>query len=284
MEFKLNEALKCEIEKTEIDLLLEAIYRVYGLEFRNYSQQFIRRRIFRRMMAERLNSISGLQEKVLHNPEVMEKLFSDLSINVTEMFRNPDFFRSLRTKVVPKLREYPFIRIWHAGCSSGEEAYSMAILLHEEGLYHKTKIYATDICDKALNKARQGIIKLEKMQEYTKNYHKAGGNCEFSEYYSVKNSEVFFSQDLKKNIIFAQHNLATDHSFNEFHVIICRNVTIYFNKTLQERVYNLFNQSLGKNGILGLGDKEVLKYSSISNSYAELDAEQRIYKKISFTE
>lgn len=279
MELTSNCGLDNHVEQIEIELLLEAIYRVYGYEYRNYAYQFLRRRIFHRMRAERLLTISGLQEKVLHDSRVMDRLFADLSINVTEMFRNPDFFQAFRTKVIPVIRNYPYIRIWHAGCSSGEEVYSMAILLHEEDLYNKTKIYATDICDTVLQKAMQGIIPLERMQEYTKNYHRAGGTCAFSEYYTVRNNDVLFSSRLKENIIFAQHNLATDHSFNEFHVIVCRNVTIYFNKLLQERVYNLFHNSLSPNGFLGLGDKESIKYSQTACFYTEIDKDQKLYAK-----
>nr|WP_092074616.1 protein-glutamate O-methyltransferase CheR [Dendrosporobacter quercicolus]NSL47575.1 protein-glutamate O-methyltransferase CheR [Dendrosporobacter quercicolus DSM 1736]SDN05590.1 MCP methyltransferase, CheR-type [Dendrosporobacter quercicolus] len=267
-------------ERIEIELLLEALYRVHGLEFRNYAYPFVRRRILHRISAERLSTISGLQEKIFHDSGVVARLVADLSINVTEMFRNPDFFQAVRTKIIPKIRDYPEIRIWHAGCSSGEEVFSMAILLYEAGIYHKTRLYATDICEQALQKARQGIIPLERMKIYTKNYHKAGGICAFSEYYTVRNKTVFFSSELKNNVIFAQHNLATDHSFNKFHIIICRNVIIYFNKVLQERVYHLFHNSLSVPGFLGLGEKEGLQYSGIACYYHEVAKEQKIYVKL----
>lgn len=267
-------------ERMEIELLLEALYRVYGFEFRNYAYTFVRRRILHRISAERLTSILGLQEKVLRDSGAVARLVADLSIHVTGMFRNPDFFRVIRTKIIPRIRDYPEIRIWHAGCSSGEEVYSMAILLREAGIYHKARLYATDICEPVLQKARQGIIPLERMQDYTKNYHKAGGICAFSEYYTVKNNRVFFHSELKDNVVFAQHNLATDHSFNEFHMIICRNVVIYFDKVLQERVYHLFHDSLCVPGFLGLGDKEALTYSGVACCYDKVDKEQKVYVKL----
>nr|WP_273839609.1 protein-glutamate O-methyltransferase CheR [Halalkalibacter alkalisediminis] len=269
-----------EIEKIEIKLLLEGIYQRYGYDFRNYAFSSIRRRIWYRAQIEEVHSISEFQAKVLYDSDLMRKLLSDFSINVTEMFRDPGFFKVFRLKVVPILRELPYIRIWHAGCSSGEEAYSMAIVLHEEGLYEKAQIYATDMDEKIIERAKQGKITLDHMKLYTKNYQKAGGTKEFSEYYSVTDNYVTLKPFLKKNLIFAHHNLVTDHSFNEFHMIVCRNVLIYFNKQLTNRVYDLFYDSLSDGGFLGLGSKESINMYKSSSTYEEIDTVERLYKKV----
>jgi len=269
-----------ELEKIEIDLLLEGIYRHYGFDFRNYVFPSIRRRIWYRMRAEKLTTISALQNKILHDPLFMKSFLGDLSIHVTEMFRDPTFFLSFRKNVVPLLYDYPSIRIWHAGCSTGEEVYSMAILLHEEGLYDKTKIYATDIDELKLKVAESGIFTLNRMQQYTKNYLNAGGSKEFSEYYDANQLNVSFHPFLRRNITFAQHNLVTDHSFNEFHVIFCRNVMIYFNDFLQNQVHDLIYESLSFQGFLGLGSKEGIAFTKFQDSYEEIDGNEKIYKRI----
>ncbi|MDP4126803.1 MAG: protein-glutamate O-methyltransferase CheR [Bacillota bacterium] len=269
-----------ELERIEINLLLEGIYSHYGFDFRNYVFASIRRRIWYRIRAERLETVSSLQEKVLHNPSVMVRLLSDFSIHVSEMFRDPQFFKSFRKNVVPLLSELPFIRIWHAGCSMGEEVYSMAIILQEEGLYHKTKLYATDMNEDLLKKAKEGAYPLDKMQIYMDNYQAAGGKLEFKKYFEVSNDKAIFHPFLKQNIVFAQHNLATDQSFNEFHVIICRNVMIYFNRILQNSVHGLFYDSLCASGILGLGGKEDIAFNSYSHCYEVFDQEQKIYRKV----
>lgn len=274
------EKVNDEVEEIEVDLLLEAIFRKYGFDFRNYARSSINRRIWQRIQSEKLKTISGLQERILHNPIVMEKLFYDLSINVTSMFRDPTFFNAFRTKIIPILRDYPYIRIWHAGCSSGEEVYSMAILLHEEGIYKKARIYATDMNERLLERAKKGEFSLNKMKEYTKNYHSAGGKKEFSEYYTAQCDNVVFHSFLKENMIFAPHNLATDHSFNEFHVIICRNVLIYFDESLQHRVHQLFFDSLSSHGFLGLGSKESITFTTFADHYEEVDSMEKIYRKI----
>ncbi|WP_256236676.1 protein-glutamate O-methyltransferase CheR [Bacillus sp. EB600] len=267
------------VEEIEIELLLEAIYRYYGYDFRNYAAPFLQRRIKHRLGAESLTSISSLIEKVLHEPEVMKRLFSDFSIHVTEMFRDPSFFMVLRKKVIPMIKAYPSIRIWNVGCATGEEVYSMAILLHEEGIYEKSKIYATDINPNSLEKAKQGIFPLEKMQLYTKNYINSGGQKAFSEYYSVKNEQVKFHPFLKENIVFFQHNLATDQSFNEFHIIICRNVMIYFNKLLQNHVHQLLYNSLFQSGYLGLGKREEVRFTDYAKYYEVFHSEEKVYRK-----
>ncbi|WP_431309010.1 CheR family methyltransferase [Halalkalibacter lacteus] len=260
-------------------MLLEAIYRYYGYDFREYALPFIQRRVYHRVRKEKLTSISALQEKVLRDPQVMQKLFSDFSINVTEMFRDPPFFKSLRTKVVPIMKEQKHIRIWHVGSSTGEEVYSMAILLYEEGLYDKSKIYATDIDACNLEKAKQGIFSIDGMQLYTQNYFEAGGKRAFSEYYKALGEQVVFHPFLKENVVFAQHNLAMDHSFNEFDMIICRNVLIYFNKTLQNKVHQLLYESLRIKGFLGLGQREGIRFTSYGNCYEEFDSKEKLYRK-----
>jgi len=270
-----------DLERIEVQLLLEAIYRHYGFDFRGYALGSLKRRLWRRAYGEKLETLSALQDRVLHDPAVMERLLLDLSINVTAMFRDPTFFRAFREKVVPALRTYPFLRIWNAGCSTGEETYSLAILLKEEGLYDRTRIYATDINDRVLERAREGRFPLEKMREYTENYLKAGGNDEFSRYYTVEGNEARFTQELCSQVVFAQHNLVSDAPFNEFNVLVCRNVMIYFGKTLQDRVHDLFYDSLETFGILALGHKESIKFTQHEERYEALDVQEKLYRKIS---
>lgn len=267
-----------ERENIEIRLLMEAIYQYYGFDFRDYALSSIKRRVWHRIRIEKLQTISGLMERVLHDATCMERLLCDFSINTTEMFRDYPFFLALREMVIPVLREYPFIRIWHAGCSCGEEVLSIAILLQEEGLLTKTRIYATDMNAKVLTKARTATYPLEKMKLYTKNYQNAGGKHSFSEYYAVQEQGAIFQPSLIKNVIYAQHNLATDTSFNEFQLIICRNVLIYFNRLLQERVHKLFYDSLCSGGFLGLGSKEGVAANYVQ-CYQELSAAAKLYRK-----
>jgi chemotaxis protein methyltransferase CheR len=269
-----------DLERLEIELLLEAVFRHYGFDFRSYAYASIRRRLWRRIEAEGLKTISALQDRVLHEPTMMEHLLLDLSINVTAMFRDPSFYLAFRQKVIPMLRTYPFFRIWHAGCSTGEEVYSMAILLEEEGLYERARIYATDINEVVVHRARAGIFPLERMQEYTENYIRAGGTRSFSEYYVAKYDGALFSPALQRNVVFSQHNLVTDRSFAEFNVILCRNVLIYFDRALQMRVHGLFHESLVHLGILCLGSKETLRLSEYEASYEELSGAERIYRKV----
>ncbi|MEX0908118.1 MAG: protein-glutamate O-methyltransferase CheR [Gemmatimonadaceae bacterium] len=269
-----------ELEKLEVELLLEGIFRHYGFDFRSYAYSSLRRRLWKRIEAERLGSVSALQDAVLHDPEVMERLLRDLSVNVTAMFRDPTFYVAFREQVIPLLRTYPFIRIWHAGCSTGEEVFSMAILLTEEGLYDRCRIYATDINDIVLRQAKLRIFPLDRMQEYTDNYIKAGGKRSFSEYYTAMYEGALFSPALLRNVVFSQHNLVTDGSFAEFNVILCRNVLIYFDKSLQGKVHSLFYDSLSTFGVLCLGSKESLKFSRFEHCYEELNTREKIYRKI----
>ncbi len=270
-----------EIEAIEIQLLLEGVAQHYGYDFRNYALASLKRRIWNTMRSENVKTISALQDKVLHDPACMERLLLALTVNVTAMYRDPEFYLAFRTKVVPLLRTYPFLRIWHAGCSTGEEVYSMAILLHESGLYDRCRIYATDMNAAVLSKAKDGIFPLVKMQEYTNNYLRAGGLQSFSQYYTAAYEHAIFRPWLKERITFSQHNLATDGSFNEFNVVMCRNVMIYFNKTLQERVHHLLYESLGIFGVLGLGHAESLKFTPHEHQYAEVVSGERLYRRIS---
>ena len=269
-----------DLERIEIELLLEGIFRHYGFDFRSYAYASVRRRLWKRIEAEGLSTVSALQAQVLHQPPMMEKLLLDLSINVTAMFRDPGFYLAFRERVVPLLRTYPYIRIWHAGCATGEEVYSMAILLQEEGLYERSRIYATDINEVVLAKAKEGIFPLERMQEYTENYIAAGGKRAFSDYYTAKYGGALFSPSLTKNVVFSLHNLVTDRSFAEFNVILCRNVLIYFDKSLQSRVHGLFYDSLATFGILVLGSKESLRFSPHEDNYEQINGPEKIFRKV----
>lgn len=273
-------ARSLDLEEVELALLMEGIFRLHGFDFRDYSYPSLKRRVMKRVYGENLKSISALQEKVFRDPACMERLLLDLSVNVTAMFRDPNFYAAFRLEVIPLLRTYPFVRIWHAGCSTGEEVYSMAILLEEEGLYDRCRIYATDMNEPVLDRARKGIFPLSSMKENTANYLAGGGAASFSGYYTANYDSAIFHPSLTRNVVFAQHNLAIDGSFNVFNVIFCRNVMIYFNQQLQERVLGLFHESLEKFGILGLGNKESLKYTSVAESYEELDAVERLYRRI----
>lgn len=269
-----------ELEDLEVELLLEGVFRRYGFDFREYATSSIRRRIFEFCRIEAVPNVSALQGLVLHDKNAMDRLLQALTVHVTSMFRDPNFYQSFRQNVIPLLRTYPFSRIWHAGCATGEEVYSMAILLMEEGLYDRCRIYATDMNDGVLHKAREGIFPLASMQEYTTNYLRAGGKRSFSEYYTSGYDHAIFRPALRERVVFAQHNLATDGSFNEFQVIICRNVMIYFDRQLQNRVYRLFSDSLVRLGVLALGRRESLRFSAIEEQYDALDEKERIFRKM----
>ncbi len=266
------------MEDIEINLLLEGIYQAHGFDFRNYLRSSIRRRIIHRMQAEGLPSITALLERVLYDPEFIGKIVNDFSIRVTEMYRDPAFFLAFREKIIPIIRDAPEIRLWHAGCSTGEEVYSMAILLQEENLLHKTKIYATDMNEQAIEQAKAGKYPLKRMQLFTKNYLLSGGKQEFSAYYITDHEYAIFKPDMMSKVVFAQHNLATDSTFNDFHVILCRNVLIYFDSVLQQRVYNLFYESLTSEGVLALGNMEAI-ISASKTQFEEIMPCQRIFRK-----
>ena len=268
------------LEDIEIALLLDGLHRAHGLDFREYSRASIKRRILELMRVEDLLTVSALQNKVLHDPVCLERFLLGLTVHVSGMFRDPSFYLTFREKVVPLLRTYPTIQIWVAGCSTGEEVYSLAILLKEENLYSKCRIYATDISQAVLRKARDGIFPLSAMRGYTVNYHQAGGKNEFSDYYTAQYGNVIFSSALRSNVLFSEHNLATDGSFNEFQVILCRNVMIYFNRDLQARVHNLLYDSLSMFGVFGLGNKESLKFTPRAELYKHLNGTDKLYRKV----
>jgi chemotaxis protein methyltransferase CheR len=270
-----------ELERIEIDLLLEGIYRHYGLDFRGYALGSLKRRLGRRMREEGTPTLSALQDKVLHDPDVMERLLVALSISVTSMFRDPTFYRAFRDKVVPLLRTYPFIRLWNAGCATGEETVSLAIVLEEEGLLDRARIYATDFNAGVVDRARRAEFPLARMKAYTENYLKAGGQREFSRYYTAEGPVARFNPELTRNMVFAQHNLVSDGSFNEFHGILCRNVLIYFGTALQQRVHQLFHESLVNFGVLGLGHKETIRFTALEHSYEAIDSREKLYRRLS---
>jgi len=264
----------------EIKLFLEAISLKYGYDFKNYSITHIKRRLLHRLRTENINSISEMQYNALYDKNFFRRILADLSINVTEMFRDPLFYKAVREKVIPILKTYPYLKIWHAGCSTGEEVYSMAILLKEEGIYDKTQIYATDFNQLVLKKASDGIFSIDRIKEYTINYQKSGGKNSFSDYYTAKYNSVIFDKSLKENIVFADHNLVSDSSFAEVNLIICRNVLIYFDRNLQNKVINLFEESLITGGFLGLGTKEEIRFSKNFDNFSTFDASQKIFQKI----
>ena len=270
-----------EIKNAEVNIhdLLEAIYNKYGYDFRQYSEAHVKRRIMNRMAMSGINNISQLQIKVLNDVTFASTLLQDLSINVTEMFRDPGFYKSVRENVIPVLKTYPFLKIWHAGCSTGEEAYSMAIILKEEGLADRTTIYATDFNQQVLNKAKEGIFSNRLMKEYTANYQLSGGKESFSDYYTSDDNNVIMNQSLKNKIVWANHNLVTDSVFAEVNLILCRNVLIYFDRKLQNKVQLLFHNSLISGGILCLGTKESLRFTDLHEEYSVVDEKHRIFKK-----
>jgi chemotaxis protein methyltransferase CheR len=269
-----------DLESLELRLLLDAMYHQYGYDFRGYARTSLKRRIWRRITEEGLETISGLQERLLHDPDVMERLLVDFSINVTSMFRDPTFFRAVREQVVPLLKTYPFVRVWNAGCSTGEETYSLAIVLREEGLADRARIYATDINAEVLRRAKEGVFPVERMKDYTRDYIKGGGTASFSDYYKTYGDVVRFDPALAENVVFAQHNLVSDGSFNEFNLIVCRNVMIYFDRALQDKVHELFYGSLVRFGILALGHKETIRFTGHAEDYAELDAQEKLYRRL----
>jgi chemotaxis protein methyltransferase CheR len=265
-------------ENLEIALLLDAIYLKYGYDFRSYSRSHIKRRILGKFARSGLSSISQMQHKILYDNSFFHEILLELSLNVTEMFRDPDFFKAVREKLLPLLKTYPFIKIWHAGCSTGEEVYSMAILLKEEGLYERCLLYATDFNQVVLNKAEEAIYSLDYFKQNALNYTKAGGKCSFADYFTVKYDAAMLDGSLKKNIVFADHNLVTDGIFGEMNLIICRNVLIYFNRQLQNNVLRLFYDSLVPGGFLCLGTKESLTFSDLRTKFSSVDP-LNIFKK-----
>jgi chemotaxis protein methyltransferase CheR len=269
-----------DIETLELDLFLQGVYRHYGYDFRGYARSSLRRRLSNIMRNEGVTTISALQDRVLHDRATWERCLQGISVNVSAMFRDPAFFLTFRRVAVPMLRTYPFIRVWQAGASLGEEAYSLAIVLLEEGLYDRSLIYATDINEAALRQARDGIYPADLMQRYTQNYIAAGGTRSFSEYYTARYDFAILRPALRDNIVFSQHNLVSDGPFNEFNVVLCRNVMIYFTRPLQEQALTLLHSSLSKFGILGLGAGESLRLTPFDTLYEPLVEGEKLYKRV----
>jgi chemotaxis protein methyltransferase CheR len=267
-----------DVENLEVDLLLEALRQRHGYDFRHYARASVMRRLRQHLLKAKVSTISHLIPQVLHDPAALQALVFDLSITVTEMFRDPSFYLALREHVVPFLRTFPFINVWHAGCATGEEVYSLAIVLTEGGLYDRAQIYATDFNDDALQKARERIYPMEKIKEYTANYQKAGGKRSFAEYYHARYDAVILDPTLQRNVTFASHNLVTDGAFAEMHLVLCRNVLIYFDRPLQDRVLTLLRDSLCHQGFLCLGTKESLQFSQVKDDFVEVVPRERIYQ------
>ena len=263
----------------ELELLIEAIYHKYHYDFRQYAVASLKRRLAAAMPQLGCETASQVQDKVLHEPDVFHKLLDFLTVPVSEMFRDPRYFRSLRENVVPLLRTYPSLKVWVAGCSTGEEAYSLAILLREEGLLARTLIYATDINPHVLQKAQAGVYDAERIAGFTDNHRRSGANVSLSEYYTAAYGRVVFDKSLKQHIVFSDHSLATDSVFAEVQLVSCRNVLIYFNRELQDRAIGLFRGALVRRGFLGIGSKESLRFTSHAQAFAEISAENRIYQK-----
>lgn len=271
---------KPEEFEQQVEDLIVAIHEHYGYDFRGYARASVYRRVKRFISNKHLESMEALKRNVLEDSFFFESFLQEITVNVTEMFRDPEFYLSMRKHIMPILSTYPHIKIWDAGCSTGEELFSLAIMLEEEGLLSRCKIYATDINQKVLRQAKEGIYPAKNISHYTSAYYASGGRKEFSAYYSSNYGSLKFNERLIKNVVFYPHNLATDSSFNEFHLIICRNVLIYFSRELQERVFKLFDESLVTLGYLGLGKKETLYLSEISKSYNFVDKENKIYRKV----
>lgn len=264
----------------ELRMLVEAVYLKYNYDFRDYTGASQKRRVLVAMREMECDTVSALQAKVLHEPNGFAQLLQYLTIPVTEMFRDPEYFMAIREQVAPLLSTYPSLKIWIAGCSTGEEVYSMAILLKEEGLLERSIIYATDINPESLEAARRGVFPLDRMRLYTENYQKSGGKAAFSDYYTAAYGGALFDRELMENVTFADHSLATDSVFSETHFVSCRNVLIYFNRRLQDRVFGLFHESLCHRGFLGLGSKESIDFSSYAERFEPLARRERLFRKV----
>jgi len=276
-----NDTLPTEkIEDIEIRLLLEALYSRYHYDFRNYAMASIKRRVRQARAHLGFDSISALQERLLHDPGMLPRILGYLTVQVSEMFRDPTYFRAIREKVVPHLRTYPSLKVWIAGCSGGEELYSFVILFREVGLEERTLFYATDINQDALRAAEAGIFGLDRLQLFTENHRKSGGKSSLSDYYQAAYGRVSFDKTLRRNVVFSDHSLVTDAVFAEMHLISCRNVLIYFNRTAQDRAIGLFKDSLARKGFLGLGSKESLRFSQHAESFADFLREEKIYQRL----
>jgi len=266
------------VKDEEVEYLIKDVHEMYGYDFSEYSRASFKRRVNRICLIDRFTSFAELRYTIINDPEYLKRFVEEITVNVTEMFRDPHFFKALRENILPQLGTYPLIRIWVAGCSTGEEAYSMAILLKEANLYHKSLIYGTDLNPSVLETARAGVFPLQQMKLYSENYMLSGGKKDFSDYYTANYDSVKFDKSLKEKLILSTHNLVSDSSFNSFQLIICRNVLIYFDRELQERVFKLFDNSLENLGYLALGAKETIRFSKLDKNYHQVE-DQRIWKK-----
>lgn len=275
----MNTHPSCEDEQLEVRLLLEAIFLKYGYDFRNYASAHTKRRLEHRRSLDGMTNFAEMQHRLLYDEAFFNRLLLDLSINVTEMFRDPWFYEKVREVVIPHLRTYPYLKVWHAGCSAGQEVYSMGILLKEESLKDRVQIYATDFNELILQKAKDGIYPMDVVREYTANYQKSGGKQSFSDYYTADYESVVMKQSLRDQVLFSSHNLVTDGVFGEMNMICCRNVLIYFNRELQDKVLQLFYDSLCPGGFLCLGSKENIKFSAVSDKFETVSEREKIYRK-----
>lgn len=266
-------------EDLEIRLLLEAVFHRFHYDFRSYSMASLRRRLRQARVAFGVETITRLQERIVHDEASFAELLQYLTVQVSDMFRDPTFFRTLRESIVPVLKTYPSLKLWVAGCSSGEEVYSLAILLQEEGLLERTILYATDINPEALRKAEAGVYALERIAAFTENHRLSGARCSLSAYYTAAYGSAIFDRALVKRVVFSDHSLATDHVFSEAHLVTCRNVLIYFDRELQNRALGLFKDTLCRRGFLGLGSRETLQFSAHATAFRELSTEDRWYQK-----
>ena len=276
----MNTSVQHNIEDIEVELLLEALYRRYHYDFRHYARASIKRRLVQASIQLQFSSISSMQDALLHDPATLPRLLDFLTVQVSEMFRDPSYFRAIREKVLPHLRTYPSLKIWIAGCSTGEELYSLAILFREEGLEDRTQFYATDINPTALRDAEAGIFSLDRIQKFTENHQKSGGRSSLSDYYTANYGRAVFAKSLRSRVVFSDHSLVTDAVFAEMHLISCRNVMIYFDRTLQDRALGLFHESLSRKGFLGLGSKENLRFSVHAGGFTEFVRDEKIYQRL----
>jgi chemotaxis protein methyltransferase CheR len=267
------------IDDREIDVLINEVYEYYGFDFGGYSKASFKRRVERLYRLDGFANFAEFLSAVRSRPDYFKRMVEEITVNVTEMFRDPHFYKVLRTEVIPQLATKPFIRVWHAGCATGEEVYSMAIMLQEHNLLHKSLLYATDINSEVLDTAKKGVFPLRMMKQYSENYMASGGKNDFSEYYIANYNLAKFSDSLSEKMVFSLHNLVSDSSFNEFDLILCRNVMIYFDKDLQERALSLFDASMGKLGYLALGSKETIKFSNLKQRFLQVEKE-KIWRKI----
>ena len=268
------------ISDEDIEIVLYDVVELYGYDFTNYSRASLRRRILRLISKDRFLSFAEFRYKLRNDKAYFKRFVEEITVNVTEMFRDPLFYRALREEVLPLLATWPVIKIWHAGCASGEEVYSMAILLHEANLLKKSLLYATDINPSVLEKVRHGIYPISQMKQYSENYILSGGKNDFSSYYTAQYDSAKFDDFLGKRMVLATHNLVSDRSFNEFQLILCRNVMIYFDKPFQDRVLHLFYDSLEMFGYLALGSKETLKFTALNKNFRQLENKERIWRKV----